>query len=128
MITTPKNIKNVLKKLKTTDNELAEFCINNTVEFLKSNGYDDAKLWASSILPVVIGELGAVEEPTDMETWLFELEGIEKDVVESVYDTFSYLTDALENLDPKDVRDTIVYAVSKTLESMEKIKYRKSYG
>ena len=124
----PKNIQNILQKLKKNDRELGEFCLKNTVDALKANGYTDAHIWAPTILPNVLGELEYVESDIDLEEWILELEGMERDVVESIYDTFVYMKESLKGAKEKDIKEALVYSLSRTLESMDKEKYKRLYG
>ncbi len=124
----PINIKHVLQKLKKDERQLGEFCLNNTVDALKANGYTDAHIWAPTILPNVLGEMEYVESVTDLEEWILELEGMERDVVESVYDTFVYMRESLKGTKQKDIKEALVYSLSRTLESIDKEKYKRLYG
>ena len=124
----PKHIKNILQKLKKNEHEFGEFCLKNTVEALKANGYTDAHIWAPTILPGVLGEMEYVESDLDLEEWILELEGMERDVVESIYDTFLYMKENLKGSKEKDIKAALVYSLSKKLESMDKDKYKKLYG
>lgn len=125
---TPDNIKSILRKLKKDEAEIGEFCIKRTEDALRSNGYEDARSWAMCILPVVLGELDQMEDPYELESLAFELEDVEKDIVEAVHDTFNYFMETLYDSDPHDIKDMMVYTVSKTLENWDKKKYMKLYG
>lgn len=124
----PKNIQTILQKLKKNEHELGTFCIKNTVDALKANGYTDAHIWAPTILPNVLGELEYVENIGDMEEWILELDGMERDVVESIYDTLNYIKDNAKGAKQKDIKEALVYSLSKVLESMDKEKYKRLYG
>lgn len=124
----PKNVKNILKQLNLSESQLADYCINEATQALKSGGYKDARLWATNILQNAIGELSTIKGSDEMEEWMAEFDGIERDVVEAIYTTFNYLFDSLTNPDPRDIKDTIVYSVSKTLDHEDMVKYKKSYG
>ena len=125
---TPSNVKSILKKLRKSDDDIAEFCINRATEAVKAGGYHDAKLWATNILSAIIGELKYVEDENDIHDLMVELDGIERDVIESIYESFTDMADNLADSDPADIKDTIVYSLSKKLDSMDRNKYLKAYG
>ena len=125
---TPKKVQKILKKLKKTDAELAEQCISQATATLRENGYSDARLWATKLLYAMIGDLGYVESMADMDSLMLELEGMEQDVFSSVYDTFTDIYENVKDSEAEDVRDTLVYSLSKTLDSMDKEKYKRLYG
>ena len=125
---TPTNVKTVLKKLKKNENEVAQFCIDQATETLKANGFSDAHVWVSTVLPSILGDLEYVEDAGDMEEWLLGTEGIEKNILEAVYDTFNYLADSVKEAGPEDIKDTIIYTVSKALNAADKEKYKRLYG
>ncbi len=124
----PKNIQTILRKLKKNPSEFGEFCLQNTVEALKANGYTDAHIWAPTILPGVLGEMEYVESYLELEEWILELEGMERDVVESIYDTFLYMKENVRGAKEKDIKEALVYSLSRTLESMDREKYKRLYG
>lgn len=125
---TPKNIQKILQKLKKDEHQLGEFCLKNAVDALKANGYTDAHIWVPTILPNVLGEMEYVESNTDLEEWILELEGMERDVVESIYDTFTYLKENAKGAKEKDIKEALVYSLSRTLETADKEKYKRLYG
>jgi len=125
---TPKNVQNLLKKIKQKDSDIAEFCISHAEKALQDNGYKDARLWATTILSALIGELKYVEDDVDLESLVLELDGIERNVAEALYDAYTHIADSAKNIRPKDVSDTIFYSVITALDSMDKKKYRNSYG
>ena len=121
-------IKKVLKKLNKTEEELGEYCIDKVADALKANGYSDAKLWATNILSAMLGDLKMVEGSEDIQDWALDLDGPERDAVEAIYETFTNLEDALQEINPKDIKEAIVQSVSKTIEIIDKNKYKKLYG
>ncbi|MFH1424092.1 MAG: hypothetical protein ABIG20_00240 [archaeon] len=128
MNSTPKNVKSILKKLKVSESEIADYCINHATEALQENGYKDARLWATNILSNAIGEFSSLSNYDDMEMWMDELEGLEREVVEAILETFEHLYESHPSSDPNDIKDTIVYAISKALDQEDKIKYSRSYA
>ena len=124
----PKKVQEILKKLKKNERELGEFCIQNTIKALRANGYTDAHIWTAAILPSVLGELEYVEDIGDMEEWILELDGMERDVVESVYDTLNYMKEHLRGAKPKDIKEALVFSLSQVLENLDKEKYKRLYG
>jgi len=127
-MTTPKHIKSVLEKLKKSENELGEFCIEKAADALEQNGYQDSRLWARNLLSAMLGDLASVEDPIQLEEMVLGTEGMERDVLEAFYDTFAYLEEELRDTDPMSIRDTIIHTVSKTIDIKEKNNYRKLYG
>ena len=124
----PKNVQRILHKLRKNEHQLGEFCLKNTVDALKANGYTDAHIWAPTILPNVLGELEYVESNMDLEEWILELEGMERDIVESVYDTLNYIKDNAKGAKDKDAKEALVYSLSRALEGIDKEKYKRLYG
>jgi len=125
---TPKHIKSVLEKLKKSENELGEFCLEKAADALADNGYQDSKLWARNILSAMLGDLASVEDPVELEEMVLDSDGMERDVIEAFYDTFAYLEDELADTDPMAIRDTIVHTVTTAIDSKERDNYRRLYG
>ena len=121
-------IQTVLKKLEKTESELGEYCIDKVTDALSANGYTDAQLWATNILSAMLGDLKMVGGAEDLQTWILDLDGPERDVVEAVYETLADIEDRLDETSPSDIKETIVQSVSKTLERQEKNKYKRLYG
>jgi hypothetical protein len=125
---TPSNVREVLKRLGKKRIDVADYCINSATRALEENGYHDAKLWATSVLSSILGDLEFVEDPNDLQEWADELDGIERDVIESVYETFEYVSDEITDVGVLDIRDTLVHELSKKLDVMDREKYRRLYG
>ena len=123
-----KRIEKVFEELKKNENELGEFCINKVADALQENGYSDAKLWATNILAAMVGDFDAIDESSDLEDWLVELEGPERSAVEAMYEVLSDLEDSVRNAHPEDVKDALVYSILKTIDNIEKSKYKRLYG
>ena len=85
-------------------------------------------MWAPTFLPNVLGELEYVESNMDLEEWILELEGMERDIVESVYDTLNYIKDNAKGAKDKDAKEALVYSLSRALEGIDKEKYKRLYG
>jgi len=129
MDTIPKNVKSFLKKLNQSEDEFAQSCLDNAAKALKSNGYQDAQLWASNILQALIPELEYIEEISDLEEMIVEMgDGLERDVFEAVYETFVQLQDTVTKSNLTDIRDSLVYTVSKMLSEQDQKKYSRLYG
>ncbi len=123
-----KRIQKVFKELKKNEEELGEFCINKVADALKENGYNDAKLWATNILAAMAGDFDTIEESSDLEDWLIELEGPERSAVEAMYEVLSDLEDSVRDAHPEDVKDALIYSILKTIDNIEKNKYKRLYG
>ena len=115
-------MKNIYWKQIDADSKHSQYCIDQAAEALEASGYTDARLWAGNILSAIVGNLGYVEDITDMAQMAMETEGLVREVLESLYETFE---DLLEQTDsnPKDVRDALVYAITSVLDESEKKKY-----
>lgn len=125
---TPSNIRTVLKKLNKNEAEIATFCIDNIAKNLRKLGVADAKVWTTTILPAVIHDFNLVEDTRQMEEFINSLDGVERAVIESVYDAFYELKEEAKDVDAADIKETLVYSLSKTLEGIDKEKYRRLYG
>jgi len=127
-MTIPKNVETVLKKLKKSHAEVAQECISEVEKTLKSSGYSDARLWATTVLHTLIGELGTVEDELDLEQIAMQLDGFEKEAVEAFYEVFTNIQDELVDVNPEDIKDTLVYSILQTLNKEDKQKYKGLYG
>lgn len=125
---TPKNIKAVLKKLNKNESEVATLCIDTIAKNLRELGVSDAKVWTTTILPAVIHDFNLVEDTGQMEELINSLDGVERVVVESVYDAFHELKEEAKNVDAADIKETLIYSLSKTLDGIDKEKYKRLYG
>lgn len=123
-----KHVKLVLEKLNKTENELGEHCIEQVAENLKSNGYKDAKLWATNIIASMLGDFKNFEGAGYLESLIYELEGPEKNAAEALQEVVSDLEASLADERPAHVKDTLVYSVGKALDKIDKEKYQRIYG
>ena len=124
----PKNVQRLLKRLNKSEKEIAEYCIDHATEILKENGYEDSRMWATTILSSLLPDLDFMESEEDLQIWLLELDELEQDVAEAILNTFSYLKKSLRRAKHTDILDTLKYSISKVLNELEKEKYYKSYG
>jgi len=124
----PKNVQTVLKKLNKSHAEVAQECISEVEKTLKGSGYSDARLWATTVLHALIGELGHVEDELDLEQIAMQLDGFERDAVEAFYEVFTDIQDELVDVNPGDIKDTLVYSILQTIDSQDKKRYQGLYG
>ncbi len=124
----PLHVHKVLSKLGKSDTELGQFFLKKIVKFLDENGYTDASVWAPSVLPLILNEIGYTENIGEIEDFLLNLDGMEKSIAEAIFNHMNYLKKNVKGAKHKEIRDTLVYSLEKTLESMDKEKYKKLYG
>lgn len=124
----PKHVKLVLEKLRKTENELGEYCIEQVAENLRRNGYKDSKLWATTIISSMLGDIETFEGAGYLEALIYELEGPEKNAAEALYEIISEFEEALIDINPEHVKDALTYSIGKTIDRMDKKKYRRIYG
>jgi len=102
--------------------------LDQATKALRSNGYQDAQLWASTILQAMIPEIEYIEELTELEEMIVEMEnGLERDVIEAIYDTLVQLQDSVTKATQEDIRDTLVYTVRNMGDARDKKNYCRSY-
>ncbi|MDP7282244.1 MAG: hypothetical protein QF475_01210 [Candidatus Undinarchaeales archaeon] len=124
----PKNVQSVLTKLKKTSTDVAQTCISEVEKSFQGSGFDDARLWAKTALHTIIGELGDVEDDLDLEQMAMQLDGFERGAVEAFYEVFTNIQDELHDVNPSDIRDTLVYSIMETLDQQDKKNYQGLYG
>ena len=124
----PKNVQSVLKKLKKTPSDVAQTCITEVEKAFQGSGFSDAQLWARTALHTIIGELGNIEDDMGLEQMAMQLDGFEREAVEAFYEVFTDLQDELHDVNPGDIKDTLVYSIMQTLDKQDRKNYAGLYG